>query len=608
MVPAPRSPLRARLRGPWAGCVILALAAGCTGSIDGPNGPMTPGANGSAGATGGGPVGAAGTGGGLIGGTAGTINGTAGTTTGAAGSSATACSTATPDPGDAPLSRLTQEQYINSVHDLFGNINLTGVFPQSQSASQFGIAQADVDGSDLDKYQRAAELVAGAVVADKTVLARVAPCANATAAADGRACAKTFLQALGTRILRAPIADADLERHLKLFDAGFPNGAYAHGIELLLRGLLQAPRFLYRVELGTGEAVGPMAVKLSGYELAARLSYGLWSTAPDDTLIAAAKGGTLATPADVNVQLQRMLKDARGATVVRHFLEAWIHLPDLNGVAKNDKLYPEWNDDVRNAMTAQAQKFFDDLLAPGGAKGGTLASLLTSKTVFANSKLAPIYGAVATSFPADGSFTSSDKADGTAAGLLTLPAFLATQAKASESSPIYRGLFVREQLFCQQLPSPPANIPMAPEVTPGVSTRERLKQHEVDMSCATCHQLMDPIGLGFEHYDAIGRYRTMDGGKAVDATGTLKSTDVDGDFDGVSELGAKLATSARVEACVSKQWFRYSMGRGDQAADKCSIDTLAQSFHAAGADLRTLPAAIVQTPAFLYRRPLVGSN
>jgi hypothetical protein len=348
-----------------------------------------------------------------------------------------------------------------------------------------------------------------------------------------------------------------------------------------------------------------MAVKLSGYELAARLSYGLWNTTPDDTLYTAAKNGQLATQADALAKLDRMLADARGATVVRHFLESWIHLPELNNVAKNDKLYPEWNDDVRNAMTTQAQKFFDDLLA---TKGGTVASMLTSKTVFANAKLAPIYSMQAGAFPTDNSFTSSDKADGTASGLLTLPAFLATQAKASESSPIYRGKFVREQLLCQELPSPPANVPQAPEVTPGASTRDRLKQHEVDSSCSACHVLIDPIDLGFEHYDAIGRYRTMDGGKAVDATGKLTGTDVDGPFDGVGELGTKLAASAKVESCVATQWFRYSLGRGEQAGDTCSVQALQATFHAAGADLRKLPAAIVQTPAFLYRRPLVGSN
>ncbi|HVX96571.1 MAG TPA: DUF1592 domain-containing protein [Polyangia bacterium] len=586
---------------PWqttAGAVALALA-GCTGVVSAPPGAQPSGAAGS---------GAAGSG---AGGSGVVPSGTAGNTgtggvgaTGAAGSGQTAaCSDAMPDPGDAPLTRLTQEQYINSIKDLFGNVDLSSIYPQGQSASQFGLAQADVDGSDLDHYQRAAEQVAATITGNATSLNKIAPCAQG---ADARTCAKTFLQGYATKIYRAPVATTDLDRHLALYDAGAANGGYAHGIQLLLQAMLQSPKFIYRVELGTDTAVGPKAVKLSGYELAARLSYGLWNTTPDDTLLSAAAGGTLATSTDVVTQLQRMLKDQRGAQVVPHFLGSWIHLSDLDNVAKDGTTYPEWNDDLRNAMKLQAQSFFNDVLAN---KGGTVASLLTSQTVFMNSKTALLYGAATTGLPTDDTFQSSQRTDGTVAGLLSLPAFLATQAKANQSSPIYRGKFVREQLFCYPLPSPPANVPAAPDVKPGVSTRERLTMHEVNADCAACHSMMDPIGLGFESFDGIGRYRTTDGGKPVDASGRLSSTDVDGDFTGVGPLGAMLAKSAQVEACVGKQWFRYSMGRAEQAADSCSLAAMAKTFHDSGADLRTLPLAIVQTPAFLYRRPLPqGSN
>jgi hypothetical protein len=602
---SPQAPLRRRWVRPAVlvtGLTCLALGA-CTGKIQGPSGQAT--GNSPTGAPTGAAAGASGAGTGVATGAAGSGVGPTGT----AGSGAVSCNAAAPDPGDAPLTRLTQEQYLNTVKDLFGgSIKLDTIFPPVQAGSYFGVVQADVDGVDLDKYQRGAEAVAAAVVADKTLLAKVAPCASTTAAADAHTCATTFLGAFATRLYRAPIAAADVARHLALYDAGAANGGYAHGMQLLLAGMLQAPRFLYRVELGTTEAVGATAVKLSGFELAARLSYGLWSSTPDDALNTAAAGGMLATPAGVSAQLDRMLKDPRGATMVPHFLSSWIHLPDLNNVAKSSTIYPEWNDDLRNAMTAQANQFFSDLLAN---KGGTVAALMTSQTVFMNSKTALLYGASATGLPTDSTFQTSQKTDGTVSGLLTLPAFLATQAKASESSPIYRGKFVREQLFCQELPAPPANVPPAPEVTPGVSTRERLKQHEVDMACATCHQMMDPIGLGFENYDGIGRYRTMDGGKAIDASGSVSGTsDINGPFNGPAELGTKLAKSADVESCVAKQWFRYAMARAETPADACSMQSIAQTFHTAGADLRTLPGALVVTPAFLYRRSstLGGTN
>jgi hypothetical protein len=572
---------------PWLVCVFLvtlAAAAGCTGFVSGPPGQTSTGATGSG-------TGATGLG-------TGTAGAAGATVTGTAGAGAVSCNAAAPDPGDAPLTRLTQEQYLNSIKDLFGNVNLSAIYPTGQSASQFGLAQADVDGSDLDHYQRAGEAVAAAVVGNATTLSKIAPCATG---ADARGCAKSFLQGFGTKIYRGPVDPTDLDRYLALYDAGALNGGYAHGIQLLLQAMLQAPRFLYRVELGTATAVGTKAVKLSGYELATRLSYGFWNTTPDDTLMSAAAGGTLATSADVVTQLQRMLKDPRGTTMVPHFLSAWIHLPDLDNVAKDSMTYPEWNDTLRAAMEAQATTFFNDVLTN---KGGSVASLLTSQTVFMNSTTALLYGASTTGLPTDSTFVASQKTDGTISGLLSLPAFLATQAKANQSSPIYRGKFVREQLFCQELPSPPANVPPAPDIMPGVSTRERLKQHEVDAACSACHTLMDPIGLGFESFDGIGRFRTMDGGKPVDASGSLTGTDVDGAFVGVAQLGAKLAMSPTVEGCVGTQWFRYAMGRAEGTGDACSLSAMAKTFHDSGADLRTLPMALVQTPAFMYRRPL----
>jgi hypothetical protein len=197
--------------------------------------------------------------------------------------------------------------------------------------------------------------------------------------------------------------------------------------------------------------------------------------------------------------------------------------------------------------------------------------------------------------------------DGTASGLLTLPAFLATQAKASESSPIYRGKFVREQLLCQELPSPPANVPQAPEVTPGSSTRDRLKQHEVAMECApaTCSSIRSASASSTTTPSAATARWTAASPStrrvrsAPRPTSTARST--------ASASWARSCRQRRRRGLRGKQWFRYAMGRAEGAADACSIGTMAKAFHDAGTDLRTLPMALAQTPAFLYRRPL-GSN
>jgi len=248
-------------------------------------------------------------------------------------------------------------------------------------------------------------------------------------------------------------------------------------------------------------------------------------------------------------------------------------------------------------MQAQASTFFADLLENGGGK---LSTLLTSNTVFVNRELGPFYGVTG-----GDSFTPTSGISGATAGILTLPAFLALQAKPSESSPIYRGKFVREQVLCQLLPAPPANIPKPPDVTPGVSTRERLAEHESNASCSGCHRMMDPIGFGFENFDSLGRYRTTDGSGPVDASGELIATgEIDGKFAGVGELGQRLSQSKTVRQCMARQWFRFALARFEQPVDDCSMKGLLDAFEAADADLNALPKAIVRSDAFQYRRPV----
>jgi hypothetical protein len=182
---------------------------------------------------------------------------------------------------------------------------------------------------------------------------------------------------------------------------------------------------------------------------------------------------------------------------------------------------------------------------------------------------------------------------------------LASLAKPLESWPIYRGKFVREQLLCEELPAPPANVPKPPDTMPGVSTREKFQQHETNPACASCHTLIDPIGFGFENFDAVGRYRTIDNGRPVDASGEVfSSQDIDGKFAGVAELGRKLAGSREVEACVARQWFRFFLSRFEQDADGCSMNELVRELRSSQGNLNRLPAAIARTDAFLYRRPI----
>lgn len=557
---------------------LLALPA-CTGNL-----------------TGGGGEGQPGTG-------LGNNGGSGGTTTPGAGSGGVGpdiqkldCSKHVIDPGPSPMQLLSRQQYLNTVKELAGDVpGVAAALGDEVAASAFGLVQPDVTQVELEHFQKAAVTIAAAIVGNKASLDKVAPCATGTAPAD---CAKSVVQKFGALAYRAPVTDAaDIDRHVQLFNVGVAT-SYAHGIELLLQGMLQSPRFLYRVEIGTGEKVSDSAVKLSGSELAARLSYALWDSPPSEKLNQAVAAGELGSAEGVGAQLAWMLEDSRGKKLVNRFLENWMHVGAVDGLVKNSETYPEFSSGtLRSSLRGQAAAFFDDLLT---RQGGKLNALLTSTSVFYNKDLGSYYGVTG-----GDTFQSLEKTDGTAAGILTLPALLAVTGKPNESSPIYRGRFVREALLCQELPTVPANIPPPPEVTAGVSTRERLAQHEVDPTCAGCHQLLDPIGFGFENFDTIGRYRTEDGGKPVDASGKVVATrDIDGAFTGVAELGKKLAASSEVKECVTRQWFRYAMKRFEQPLDGCTMQSVLESFDGAGQDLNSLPQAIVKTDAFLYRRPI----
>jgi hypothetical protein len=514
------------------------------------------------------------------------------------------CTSKTPSSGPTPILLLSRAQYVNTLQGLFGSVtpDVSGALGPDSSyqitdgqVAEFGLVQADVDLASVTNYQTAAELVASAVVSSPTTLSALDPC---SAGSDRRTCAENFVRALGAVAYRAPLTDpADVARHMALYDAGAVTSD-AHGIELVLRGMLQSPRLLYRLEIGNG-APGPGAVPLTGFEVAARLSYVLWNTLPDQTLTQAAAASALSTRAQVSAQVARMLQDPKGQGLVSSFLQAMIQLPGLPSAVKDASIYPAWTGDpsLPASMQGQARAFFSDVLM---RQGGSLSALLTSSTVFFDKDMAGYYGATG----GDETFQSLALPAGQAAGLLTLPAFLTLTSKPDEPWPIYRGRFVREVLLCQQLPSPPPNVPAPPAVEMGVSVRQRLSEHETNPACSGCHAMMDPIGFGFSNFDGLGHVQTMDGNEPVDVHGNIGGglpTDIDGPFDGVADLATKLAGSTMVRQCIERQWFRYALSRYEQAPDDCSMKSIDDAFEASKESLNVLPTALAASDAFLYR-------
>ena len=578
-----------------------ALAACASNVPDGGTGAS--GVSGGASGTSGGASGTSGAASGTSGGVGGSLNGAGGTgsvTPDPAKGGGTACVTA--EPVASPLRRLTRFEYDNTVRDLLGfDLAPAARFPPDAVAGGFSNNASVLTISPLlaEKYMEAAESLAAEAI--KNLPAQL-PCDPV--ATGEEACARQFVQVFGGRAYRRPLEAADSDRLLRAYAAGRTGGSFAEGIGMVIRAALQSPSFLYRFEFGATALPGEKLVRLNAHELAARLSYFLWASMPDEPLTVAAESGVLSTPQGIAAQARTMLADKRARRAVTEFYDQWLALGALTSLIKDPLVHPEFTPELRDAMRAETPAFVEHVLWAGD---GRLATMLTSPLGFTSAPLAALYGVAQ---PAGIGPRQVTLVPEQRAGLLTQAGFLAVHALPNQSSPVTRGKFVREKFLCQEPPAPPPNLNVTPpEVDNTRSTRERFAQHTADPTCSACHELMDPIGFGFEAYDAVGRFRTADAGKSIDDSGWVaKSADLDGPFRGARELGEKLAGSAQVRDCVASQWLRYALGRFEGAGDSCSLTQLRAKFSASGGDLRELLVELTQTESFLYRRAIAAEE
>lgn len=370
--------------------------------------------------------------------------------------------------------------------------------------------------------------------------------------------------------------------------------------------MLQAPSFLYHADVGGSGLATPVPVPVTAYELSSRLSYFLWNSMPDAELFARAADGTLTDDAVISAQVTRMLNDPRAGETIGLFHTQWLGLEDLAAADKDTELFPAFSPALLEAMTAETKLFSDYVVR---RRDGLLSTLLTSNLAFPQGDLFDVYGVAEPAGYQPGTPVALDATQ--RAGILTQAAFLTRKAHRDQSSPVHRGLLVRENVLCQPIDAPPAdvnNVPPAP--TPATSTRDRFAQHSSDPTCAGCHMLMDPIGLGFENFDALGQWRTTDGRGAVDATGEFVEVapDLAGTFNGPVELANKLASSEQVTNCVAIQWFRFSLGRIEAENDACSILSIRDGFQASGGNIKSLLAQIALSDAFRHVRATAQGN
>lgn len=448
-----------------------------------------------------------------------------------------------------------------------------------------------VSGLLADQYRDAAEKVADQIVADLPGRLGCDP------ASDGEeACAHAFIARFGKQVYRRPLTASEAKRYQSLWKEAAAGEGFAGGLRWTIAAMLQSPGFLYRTELG--EHAGDGIYELTAYELASELSYLIVGGPPDAELMAAADDGSLKDPEVLREQATRLLAHPDADVTLHRFVDEWLHLDRLRTVPRDATLYPELTPQIRAAMLGETHRFVGDVYRGGGS----LAELLTASHSFMTDELAAYYGLPPGAGAADGGgYKRVDT--GTKAGLLVHGGVMTTHALPTSSSPIHRGKLVRERLLCQDMPPPPPALDTSPPpVDPSKSTRERYTQHSADPTCAGCHARIDPIGFGFEHYDAVGRWRATDGIHAIDASGEIVLTDnTNGTFDGAEELAQLLAGSPDVEACYTLQWARYAVGSAAGSELRCVQDDLTAAFAAAEGRLDSLVLALVETRFFRER-------
>jgi hypothetical protein len=506
-------------------------------------------------------------------------------------------------PGPAVFRRLTRAEYNNTVRDLLGDTTSPADgFPNDSLSGQSGYTRGGaVSGVDADRIFEATDKLATAAVA--TRLGTLLPCGQAPSAeADQEKCANDFITRFGKRAYRRALTSGEATALLGLYKTqrAEVKNDFPGAIRVVLSAMLLSPNFLYRWETVTENIVHDGAfLRFNGYELASRLSYGLWASMPDDGLFDAADRNALQTGDQIEAQVRRMLKDPKARDAYADFVIQWLDVADLRDQTKSTD-YPNYTPAVAAAMLAESKQFIANLMQEGDGK---LSTLFTSKVSFIDAGLAKLYqtpGVTGTNL------TQTELNGAQRGGILTHGSFLAGHAKAAESGPVQRGKAIADRILCKDLPPPPDDVPPPKPPLDGVTTRQRFEDHSSSPCAAACHSVLDPLGFAFENYDAVGQWRTMDSGKPVNAAAAVMIDGKMRSYANAIELGTILATSKEAADCMAKQWLRYTLRRHEVMGDDAAIATTQDAFAKSSNDLRELIVALTKTKSFTHRTASAG--
>ncbi len=503
--------------------------------------------------------------------------------------------------GPIALRRLNKLEYENTVRTLGAAPGAASAFAEDDPSLGYTNMAAVLSVTPLlaEQYARTAKAVAGALN-----LTTDAPCVDPANGASATTCASAFIQQFGKRSFRRPLTAEEVTAYTAIFREKLPRSDYAGGIRLTAETMLQSPFFLYKTEIGEGSGLDRT---LTSYELASQISYLATGGPPDAQLLAAAEASKLRIPAERESQLRRLLATPESTSWVSIFVEEWLGISKAGYLAKDQTAFPSYTPTLSVAVAEESSRFIANLLT---TSHGSLQTLFTADWTFSNAELGAHYGLG--QVPTDWQKVTLPGAQ--RAGVLTQPAFLVATSKAADSFPIRRGKILRTRILCGNVPPPPADLKVMPvALDPNLTTRERFLAHQQAGSvCAGCHSLMDPLGFGFENYDATGAYRTTENNKPIDATGEIKavSPEVDGPFANGIEFTQRIAQSQVLKDCVAREALRWSLGRGTLDApamdpkvvrDQTLVQGLATRLGATNSDLRELLVAVVLRDEYVSR-------
>jgi mono/diheme cytochrome c family protein len=421
-----------------------------------------------------------------------------------------------------------------------------------------------------------------------------------TGPADEEVCAKKNLAALMRRAYRRPITEADLEKPLRLYREARASGDFDAGMEMALSAVLVNPNFLFRVEHDPVGVAAKSSYRIGDLDLASRLSFFLWSSIPDDELLDLAARKELRKPDVFEKQVRRLLADDRARNLVTNFAAQWLYLRNLESITPELRLFPDFDDNLRKAFRQETELFFESVLR----EDRSVLDLLKADYTFLNQRLAKHYGIPHVYGDRFRRVTVAGVSDpgSERGGLLRHGSILTVTSYATRTSPVIRGKWILENVLGTPPPPPPADVPSLRENTVSASLpiRERLKEHRNNVACAGCHRLIDPVGFGLEEFDAVGRLRTAEDGKAIDATGGLPDGS---EFVGVA--GLEKALLQRPELFVrtlTEKLFTFALGRAPEEFDAPAIRKIVRDARADGYRFSSLIVGITTSAPFQMRR------